>query len=89
MPVSPPPSKAIAHQRAKIANRVRFHGPDDPELAELRRKLKILELVEHFERTVDCWPPFTDEQFAKLDILLEPVRERIYQNWLASHEASG
>ncbi len=80
------PSPAIAHVRARIANRVRFHGPTDPQLPGLRRDLRILELVEHFQKVINDRPPLSDAQRAKLAILLEPAREQIFADYLADAE---
>jgi hypothetical protein len=35
------------------------------------------ELAEHVRREVDAWPPLTEEQRARLWVLLEPMRESL------------
>jgi hypothetical protein len=52
--------------RARMANRARFLGADDPEVLELRRQLREERLAEHIKRVVDEAPPLTVEQRSRL-----------------------
>lgn len=77
MPTSPASKKTrrvpaeVATARARIAARKRWN-PEDPQIVDDQRALKVATLEEHIRRIVDAWPPLTLEQRAKLAILLRP-----------------
>ena len=54
--------------QGRLAAESRYRPDDDH--TDLKRSLKAAQLEEHIARTVDAWPPLTDEQRDKLATLL-------------------
>jgi hypothetical protein len=71
---APPPSKPVAHHRARVASLSRDRKSDDPEFVAARQDLAAQMLAEHIERVLAKAPPLTAEQRTKLAELLKPVR---------------
>jgi hypothetical protein len=55
---------------ARVVNLARWHGEDDPRMAEARRDLRAAELEDHIRRLVDAAPPLTDDQRRRLASLI-------------------
>lgn len=70
MSVSPEAAKV----RARLAATKRWN-PDSPTIEDDQREYKTLTLAEHIARVVDSFPPLTEEQRARLAVLLRPVAE--------------
>jgi hypothetical protein len=81
-----PPSKAKAHQRAKVAVTARFKR-NSAEHDAAKRDLKALNLREYIVENISTWPPLNDEQRTRLAELLQPAREAIRDHRLAALEA--
>jgi hypothetical protein len=66
----------MSEARIKLAGEIgaiaRHHGSTDPRLSGLRRDLRALSLEEHIQKVVDLAPPLTDDQRARLAVLLRP-----------------
>jgi hypothetical protein len=59
-------------RRARLASNSRHH-PDRPELTvEDRRHLKAVAAEHYVRELVDMFPPLTDQQRARLAVLLHP-----------------
>ncbi|ADU49176.1 hypothetical protein [Intrasporangium calvum] len=59
-----------ASLRATIAALSRSRTPDDPDLVAARQAHKAARLQGYIERVVADWPPLSDEQRARLAVLL-------------------
>jgi hypothetical protein len=59
-----------ATERARIAALTRSRAADDPQLVEARRNLRAERLAEHVRRVVSEAPPLTEEQRARIAVLL-------------------
>ncbi|MFD4551404.1 hypothetical protein [Streptomyces sp. NPDC058466] len=70
MPTSPEAKKI----QSRIAINTRWH-PDSPQIIEDQREYKALTLEDHIKRVVDSFPPLTEEQRARLAVLLRPGME--------------
>lgn len=81
-----PPSKAVARQRARVANAVRFK-PGSPEYDAACRDLRAAKLREHIQQVVSGWPPLSDGQRTSLAELLVPARDAIRAHRLGALEA--
>jgi hypothetical protein len=64
-------SVSWTHERARVAALSRDRAKDDPELLDARRSLKTERLADYISRTVEAAPPLTDEQRARLSLLLQ------------------
>ncbi len=53
-------------ERARVASLSRSREPDDPDLVDARRRLRVERLADNIEKTVAAWPPFTDDDIAWL-----------------------
>jgi hypothetical protein len=73
---APPPSKPVAHHRARVASLSRDRKPDDSEFIAARQDLAAQMLAEHIEKVLAKAPPLTAEQRTRLAELLKPVRVR-------------
>jgi hypothetical protein len=59
------------HERARLGNLIaRGRAPDDPEVIDARRAMRAEQLASKIQQTVDGWPPLSDEQRARLAVLL-------------------
>jgi hypothetical protein len=58
------------HERARVASLSRSREPDDPELVDARRNLRVERLADYIRRTVDAAPPLTTEQRDRLAAIL-------------------
>ena len=70
MPKASPERRRIAARIAKIQG---LNGPGDPRLPELRRDLAEANLTDQIRAArerVATWPPFTEEQIARLTLAL-------------------
>ena len=54
----------------RLAALVRHRTPDDPDVVEATRDLRVAQLNEHVRRVVDGFPPLTPEQRSRLAALL-------------------
>ncbi len=59
--------------RARVAALSRSRPADDPDLLDARRNLRAAKAEEYIKKLVDAAPPLTDEQTARLAVLLAPV----------------
>jgi hypothetical protein len=59
-----------ATERARLAALTRSRAADDPQLVEARRNLRAERLAEHVRRVVSEAPPLTEEQRARIAVLL-------------------
>lgn len=70
------PERRQARGKLAVVSREASRHPDDPsitsELEDTRREYGALALEDHIERAVARFGPFTDEQRAKLAVLLAP-----------------
>lgn len=57
-------------ERARVAALCRDRRPDDPELLDARRRLRVERLADYIVKTVDVAPPLTPEQRDRLALLL-------------------
>ncbi len=64
---------SVTHERARVANASRFHGPDAPETALARRDLRAANLEAAIRRELDAAPSLTTQQKARLRALLSPA----------------
>jgi len=62
---------SVAHERAKVANAIRYDHPPDA-VAAARSRLAEAKLERHIREVVDAAPPLTDEQRTRLSLLLAP-----------------
>ncbi len=60
------------HERARVAALSRSRTPDDPDLANARRDLRVTRAEDYIRELVDAAPPLTDEQRLRLSALLHP-----------------
>lgn len=67
-----PPSKPVAHYRAKVASLSRDRRPDDPVFIEAKRNLRAEILAERVGKALAEAPPLTDEQRRRIANLLIP-----------------
>lgn len=67
-----PPSKPVAHYRAKVASLSRDRLPDDPVFIEAKRNLRAEILAERVGKALAEGPPLTDEQRRRIANLLIP-----------------
>ena len=65
MPAHDPVVRAISSRIAAIER----HHPNT-DTGELRRDMRAAKLAEHIRRVVDAAPPLTDDQRARLAVLL-------------------
>lgn len=68
------PSPRWTSHRARLASLSRSREPDDPDLIAARRDLKAARLTEYVARTVDDFPPLTDEQRSRVAALLRGAK---------------
>jgi len=69
----PSPDPKARHHSARIGALSRSRKPDDPDLIEAQRALRVLQAEEYVRRLVDGFPPLTREQRARLATLLQPA----------------
>lgn len=58
------------HARARVAALTRHRPEDGPALDAARRELKVASAETYIRELVDSAPPLTDEQRARLAVLL-------------------
>jgi hypothetical protein len=58
------------HERAKVASLSRSRTPDDPDLVNARRNLRVARLEQSIRDAVAAAPPLTDEQRTQLAAIL-------------------
>ncbi|WP_326566042.1 hypothetical protein [Mycobacterium sp. 3-98] len=75
----PPLSPLAAHHRARIAHLSKTRSADDPEIIDEKREFATAKIQAYIERVVAEAPPLTNEQFARLRVLLEPARRKLAQ----------
>ncbi|TGA89424.1 hypothetical protein [Streptomyces sp. MZ04] len=63
-------SKPVAESRSRLGAKRRWNP--DADVTEERRELKAALLEAHIKKVVDSLPPLSDEQRAKLALLLRP-----------------
>lgn len=63
-------------ERARVAALSRDRAPDDPELLTARQRLKAARLEDHVRKTVESWPPLTNEQLDHVAALLRPANSK-------------
>jgi hypothetical protein len=61
--------KIIAMRMAGSYSR---HGADAPETLALRNQLNEAKIAAYITKTLESAPPFSDEQVARLSVLLRP-----------------
>jgi hypothetical protein len=57
---------------ARLGSKVRYHPDDRDAIEALRRDLRAAQAEEYIERLVAVAPPLTDEQRARLAVILNP-----------------
>jgi hypothetical protein len=67
MPANDPIVRALS---SKIAAKERHHPGTDT--SDLRREMRAAQLAEHIRAVVDVAPPLSDQQKARLAVLLRP-----------------
>lgn len=65
-------SPARKHLRAVAGAYAKHHGPDDPRTLAARRDAAVEAVAERIAELVENAPPLTDEQRARLGLLLKP-----------------
>ena len=64
---------SVTHERARVANATRYHGPDASQTVLAKRDLRAANLAAYINRVVAEAPPLTDEQRDHLRALLSPA----------------
>lgn len=57
-------------ERGNLGVATRLYGPDDDRTAQARRRLAEAKIADYIERVVAEAPPLTDDQRARLSLLL-------------------
>lgn len=65
-------SPSRRHLRARAAALAKHNGSDDPRTLAARRDVAVEAVAERIAELVESAPPLTDEQRARLGLLLKP-----------------